>query len=1354
MPENSALPADTARQADDMLVACQYQILQTVSAWLDLRGDELLFVEGAEDFDKISDEKAQAVQIKNSPKPISLGQKEIHEVINNFWRLRERTPNRKVSLRFLTRAQATVEKTVPFGKGIRGIDLWSKSNLTEIEIRRIADFLIRQSTIVDELKQWLSSSTADAICSQLIRLIVWETSAADITFVERNIQSKLLAFAESINDVVPVSIISNVALHLQSEVWKILRQQEARYLDRLRLFEAWQSQTRVSIPQSALDVRLQQSILHSEPPIVEQLKQGAPPLPATTISRHTLVARICQTLDSKQFVNFHGSTRMGKTTLAKLVVTSTSELWSWWSAVRQSGNTTKHSLISLNRELSKDPNITNLVIDDLDLSPESVLQIEELLGDLLQMIKGRRGKIIVTSQKAIPVRIKLFFDITTDQIVRVPKLSRAEIEELASTFGCTEPLKIVGWSLLVEASTKGHPQLVAAKLLALKERSWPNISMGTFASGDEMVDSERADARQLLEMLPEEQRIMLYRLSVFPHRFRRTHAIEMGATPPALARPGALFEPLVGPWLEPLHEKYFALSPLITDCGRHALAAEDFRGLQKAAASVLFRTETPNTSDAASAFLLCWELRDGGALLELSMSMFELKENLFDYLAADLSWFAYVGLDENETLFQQDHRLSQVLRQFQFCIADSAAPEQLDSIASGWLREAEATASDDQGLGKMMFAMRILPSVRVLISAPFVIQLLKEVSEIIVANPDLPVPEYPVHLEATLGDFPKSNDLIVQLSYFNALRCKNFEFLSQFFDALEANEHAFCRRIMSGFAHGCIESRFVVDSVWLAESDLEKPDWNRCLTLFERVFELAKRWGNGYLCNSAMRGVAIVLDEYLGKPAEAHAAIDRFDASTNLEKHDVLDRHASIYFNEGKFEDAEQYWSQALTAWPPQTISHDRSAAFACRSAGISAAKQLKWENSAKWFLSIIKKLPVGEDGYFEAGAYGEAGFAWFQAGNLKQSVSTLIEAWRIADTLALGKEDLRAFKIRKTVGHIITWVHGHVVEMDTSLITEPMPGMCTSAELPPSLRELPENDSAAIWVFLARMERKLELPHMAVELGNRTMGLVTNVQVKPIVLSELMIEKVILGEVDQLPGELIAFCGALKQSANSIQLPAPVFVQSVADIDPELFQRNDALAGCAPFLAALVVTFANERSWSDVLTHWRTFTQAQNKPETWEEWFCEIETTLSRPLNETAAIVRNPNTWSQLMLCSLRIIFSDDSTPNDIFWAHSRWLREINVSPWLKESAGAFCKIMENTWKRVIQTPALFFSPKLTVPAIKSECERDNPSLEKAARILLAAAPALNVRWPKELRDYLETMASVIPSNRLPTAT
>jgi hypothetical protein len=120
MSEREPLPAQPGRQANAMLSGCDYQVWQTVAGWFDLRGTDVLYVEGAEDFDVVGTGQGEAVQVKASVTPISLGQKETQEAVSNFWRLRQASSQASVSFRFLTRAPFTTERGNPFGTGVAG----------------------------------------------------------------------------------------------------------------------------------------------------------------------------------------------------------------------------------------------------------------------------------------------------------------------------------------------------------------------------------------------------------------------------------------------------------------------------------------------------------------------------------------------------------------------------------------------------------------------------------------------------------------------------------------------------------------------------------------------------------------------------------------------------------------------------------------------------------------------------------------------------------------------------------------------------------------------------------------------------------------------------------------------------------------------------------------------------------------------------------------------------------------------------------------------------------------------------------------------------------------------------------
>ena len=121
---SSPLHTQTRREAVNSIGGTLYQIWQSVLTWLTLAESELLYLEGAEDFDVVGPDRARAVQVRRTADPISLGSAKIIETIGNFWRLSQANAGTKLTFRYLTTSESTVEIGAPFGRDMRGIQFW------------------------------------------------------------------------------------------------------------------------------------------------------------------------------------------------------------------------------------------------------------------------------------------------------------------------------------------------------------------------------------------------------------------------------------------------------------------------------------------------------------------------------------------------------------------------------------------------------------------------------------------------------------------------------------------------------------------------------------------------------------------------------------------------------------------------------------------------------------------------------------------------------------------------------------------------------------------------------------------------------------------------------------------------------------------------------------------------------------------------------------------------------------------------------------------------------------------------------------------------------------------------------
>ena len=138
--KTQGLKTDPKRQAHNQLRGYLYQIWHSVNAWLDLTENEILYLEGAEDFDIVSDATATTVQVKDTQRNITLRSQEVNDAIKHYWELRTNHSDLTVKFRFLTRSKIGKEQGDPFGNDQPGLRLWNRCSGDEETITKISEF--------------------------------------------------------------------------------------------------------------------------------------------------------------------------------------------------------------------------------------------------------------------------------------------------------------------------------------------------------------------------------------------------------------------------------------------------------------------------------------------------------------------------------------------------------------------------------------------------------------------------------------------------------------------------------------------------------------------------------------------------------------------------------------------------------------------------------------------------------------------------------------------------------------------------------------------------------------------------------------------------------------------------------------------------------------------------------------------------------------------------------------------------------------------------------------------------------------------------------------------------------------
>lgn len=102
IPSEITPKGNTTREAVAPLGGYVYQIYQSAIAWTELKDDEFLYLEVAEDYAVAASDTLKAAQVKKTDRKVTINSKEIVASIDRFVELQETNPTVTVHLRHLT----------------------------------------------------------------------------------------------------------------------------------------------------------------------------------------------------------------------------------------------------------------------------------------------------------------------------------------------------------------------------------------------------------------------------------------------------------------------------------------------------------------------------------------------------------------------------------------------------------------------------------------------------------------------------------------------------------------------------------------------------------------------------------------------------------------------------------------------------------------------------------------------------------------------------------------------------------------------------------------------------------------------------------------------------------------------------------------------------------------------------------------------------------------------------------------------------------------------------------------------------------------------------------------------------
>lgn len=308
--DSRPLANDPDREAAASVRGYWAQVWRSVLVWMDLGERERLYLEGAEDIDRISGLAAETIQVKDVSGNITLRSKDVIEAIDNAWAHQQRNPRHTIKFRFLTIAGIGVEQGAPFGTGIGGLRLWGDSRLSgdvavcERDGRWIATFLLAEGKVSAAIQAFLRTASDTEVWQRLIAPIEWDTEAEEAPEVIREIKDRLVVLGDKFG--VTPDRAEDVAEHLYAAAYATATRRKDRYLTRAGLLRLFHERTQVSLPVATFNALLKmipQQLVPAGPlPVAVGGKREAvgrpPPLPARYYAREAVLANIADRISS------------------------------------------------------------------------------------------------------------------------------------------------------------------------------------------------------------------------------------------------------------------------------------------------------------------------------------------------------------------------------------------------------------------------------------------------------------------------------------------------------------------------------------------------------------------------------------------------------------------------------------------------------------------------------------------------------------------------------------------------------------------------------------------------------------------------------------------------------------------------------------------------------------------------------------------------------------------------------------------------------------------------------------------------------------------------------------------------
>jgi hypothetical protein len=670
---NSVVKGEAARQAVDCLGGYAYQIYASALAWATLSEGEVLHLEVAEDFAVSTKSALNAVQVKRTAGKVTSNSAGIIAAIDSFVTLTLANPLHEVSLRYLTTSEIGTEKRKEDRvSGDAFITAWSKlrtsGDLAPLR-SRLATVGLAEQTI-----DYISELNDADLRKRVIRKLWFDCGQPGFDILSKQLDDALVevgatrgVFSVDSENTRPAIIEQVLLRSCETGSRQLLRSDFLRAFDKQNTVSVSAVLLQSIIGQVGLNGDQAQTTLGAICPVVEPLT-GNPEF-ANQAPRDAILLSLSKRHDGGPLW-LHAGTGYGKTHLAKTLV---SRSGAKGGILRLRDLSAQQMVAALGRARSEMlfTDYGTVIIDDVgNFETEAVASA---IRRLVEQSATRQQSLIFTSYHRPSETALAALGLLSSSCAEISGLTDVDLLAMVKA----APSNADVWVKYVRfGSSNGHPQLSHALVEGLRRRDWPRddlTNMSALLGSDDAINRTKDEIRRrLLLELPDDMRVLTYRLSLITSAFDDHLIKAVAEVPLALSNPGELLDLLIGPWIDRLGNDQFQLSPLLSGIGSAQLNKADQRGVHAAIAGALIQNNTIDSRRLDQLLVSGLASEAEGPLLAFVMATLGTDIEKIPLLASNCITLGLLRTDR--PILPTNRRLSLQLRIIQalFCLSESS----------------------------------------------------------------------------------------------------------------------------------------------------------------------------------------------------------------------------------------------------------------------------------------------------------------------------------------------------------------------------------------------------------------------------------------------------------------------------------------------------------------------------------------------------------------------------------------------------------------------------------------------------------------------------------------------------------